>query len=69
MVEYGIDGYLFELDDHLDLAEKIIDLLKNEEKQKEFILKSKEKIREKFTLDKMIGAYDEYFAEILTGTA
>lgn len=68
LIEHGINGYLFELGNDIELANKIIYLLDDEKKQKEFISKSKEKIMEKLTLDKMISAYDGYFTEILRVT-
>jgi glycosyltransferase involved in cell wall biosynthesis len=69
LVEHGINGYTFELDNDEELANQIIGLLDNKERQKEFVSKSKQKILEQLTLEKMIDAYDRYFTQILGITA
>jgi len=69
LVEHGINGYTFELDNDEELANQIIGLLDNKERQKEFVSKSKQKILEQLTLEKMIDAYDKYFTQILGITA
>lgn len=68
LIENGVNGYTFELDDDNELAQLIIALLDDKMKQKEFALKSREKILNELTLNRMIMEYDEYFTQILNAT-
>lgn len=61
LIENGINGYTFELDDYLELAKLIIDLLDDDEKKKAFIVKSKKWVRTNLNIDNMINQYDRYF--------
>lgn len=68
LIDNGVNGYTFELDDDRRLAELIISLLKDKRKQKEFAAKSKEKILDQMSLNQMINEYDRYFSDILRAT-
>lgn len=61
LIENGINGYTFILDDHLELARLILDLMDDDEKKKAFVVKSKEWVTANLSIDNMINQYDRYF--------
>ncbi|MCK5543094.1 MAG: glycosyltransferase [Desulfobacterales bacterium] len=61
LIENGINGYTFILDDYSELARLIIDLIDDDTKKKTFIIKSKEWVKANLNIDKMINEYDRYF--------
>lgn len=65
LIEHGVNGYVFELDNDKELAGLILSLLKDAEMQKSFVLKSKDIISSKFSVERMIADYDKFFAQIL----
>ena len=65
LIKNGINGYTFEVDNHLELSRLILDLLDDKEKRKYFIAKSKNRIKN-MSLNKMISTYDRYFTDLLT---
>lgn len=67
LIENGINGHTFELDNHKELAERILNLLDDKEKQEKFASNSREKILNQLTIDKMINEYDNYFIQMLEG--
>ena len=65
LIENGINGYTFSLDDDEELAELILSLLDDRESKREFASKSKDIILKQLTLDRMIREYDTYFTQML----
>jgi glycosyltransferase involved in cell wall biosynthesis len=51
LVEHGINGYLFETNNHVDLTAKLGDLIFNSELRREFGLRAKTKVVNYFSLD------------------
>lgn len=66
LVQDGVNGYVFELGNAEHLAARILGLLEDPEKQKEFAKKSREIIATRFTLERMIADYDNYFTRSLS---
>ena len=64
LIHHGENGYLFEPGNSLDLAEKIINILSNDEKKKEM---SKESLRiiQKHDMEKVITEFEEVYKETL----
>jgi len=65
LIENGVNGYTFQLDNEKELADTIIRLIKNKELKEKFIRESKEKIEKQFTLDMMINEYDRLFSKAI----
>lgn len=65
LIEHNVNGYTFELDNDKELADRILSLLEDKEKQSQFISKSKEIVRERLSLEKMVSEYDRYFERLL----
>lgn len=68
LINNGINGFTFELDNDRELANLIITLLDNKKKQQEFVRQSKEFVLKYLTLEKIITEYDNYFSKLLKGT-
>ncbi|MFV5694970.1 glycosyltransferase family 4 protein [Flavobacterium sp. LB3P122] len=51
VIDDGINGFLVHPTDHIDYANKIINLLENKELQKEFGVKAREKVVKKFSME------------------
>ena len=66
LIEHGLNGWVFRLDDHEELARLILALLNDPDKRRMFIEKSKERIRFGFSVEKMIREYDALFSAITT---
>ncbi len=66
LIKDGINGYLFELDNVDELTEKIINLLNDRNTQNKFKKNSKEIIFNKFSLEKMINNYENYFHNLIS---
>lgn len=60
----GETGYLFAPGDVEGMAEKVIELLKDEKKRKEFAEKGKERVEE-FDISKMINQQEELYTKLL----
>lgn len=60
-----VNGYTFELDNHNELAQRILDLLDDKEQQQLFIAESKKRIQE-MSIERMIAHYDRLFTTLLT---
>lgn len=67
LIEHGVNGYVFELDDDTQLAEYIISLLKDKDTSNLFSSRSKEIMKERFGIDKMLNEYDILFTNLLKG--
>jgi len=65
LIENGTNGYTFELDNFTELAERIINLLNDEQKRKKFASNAKRKILDQLTMSKMIKEYDKAFTRML----
>jgi glycosyltransferase involved in cell wall biosynthesis len=68
LIEHGVNGYTFELDNSMQLAELILDLLDNDALREEFSARSKKKILEEFSMEKMTAAYDTFFVQLANTT-
>lgn len=65
LIMNDVNGYTFELDNHEELGNLIIDLLSNSRLQRDFTIKSKRKILRQLNIENMVDAYDSYFSGIL----
>ena len=65
LIENGINGYTFDLDNNRELAEYTLQLLDDKKIQKKFAAKSKDKIFNQMNVKRMISDYDEYFTQLL----
>jgi L-malate glycosyltransferase len=65
LIEHNVNGYLFKLDDDDELSRLICLLLDDDQKMKEFVMKSREKIFNHMTMKKMIYHYEQYFDHLL----
>ena len=63
-VEHGVTGYVVPYGRPEDLAEPIIELLKDDEKRAEMGRRSLERCREKFDLDITVREFEEYYAAL-----
>ena len=61
----GETGYLVPKKDHLALAEKIIEIIKNRDTSKMMGRKGKERVIEKFSLEKCVDSYVRVYEEVL----
>jgi glycosyltransferase involved in cell wall biosynthesis len=68
LITNGINGYTFKLDNVDELAERILLLLDDEQKQKDFASKSMTKIIKQMTMETMISSYETYFDKIVEQT-
>ena len=64
LIKNEVNGYTFELDNHRELARKILDLLDDKEKQRLFASESKKRIQG-MSLDKMLDKYDQLFTTLI----
>ncbi len=62
LIDDGINGYTFELDNDRELAARILSLLENKELREEFAIIAKKKFEEQLTLNTMINNYMNYFS-------
>jgi len=65
VITNGTDGFLFKAGDSEDLAEKIGILRKDRELRESFILKGKEKVREKFDIEKTVLETERVFYHLM----
>jgi glycosyltransferase involved in cell wall biosynthesis len=65
LIENGVNGFTFKLDNHIELAEKILLILDNRELQEKFINNSQKKIQSKFSIEHMINSYDILFKRLI----
>jgi glycosyltransferase involved in cell wall biosynthesis len=65
LIKDNYNGYLFELDNERELADKIIYLLENESVRKKFISNAKQDILDKYSIANMLIQYDRYFHQLL----
>jgi glycosyltransferase involved in cell wall biosynthesis len=66
LVEHGVNGHTFELDDDDTLAQLILRLLDDPENQHRFAERSREIILSRMTTERMIGQYEQYFLQLLS---
>jgi glycosyltransferase involved in cell wall biosynthesis len=67
LIENGENGYLVKVGDSKDMAEKMLDLLNNPEKAKEFGNKLYIKASTNFSIENFRDSYLEIYKKILTG--
>lgn len=65
IVDHGENGLVVQPKNVNQLSEAIIDLLKDEEKHKRFSQNAVRKIRDNYSLDKMVEAYTKLYLELL----
>ena len=58
-------GLLFKSEDHLNLAEKIIDYIENMELRDNLCAKAKQRYEMSYTVDKMTASYEQLYQEVL----
>jgi glycosyltransferase involved in cell wall biosynthesis len=66
LIKDGYNGFLFDLGDSEQLAEKIHILLINNKLRQLFSHRSKKNIAKNFSLKRMISSYENYFEKIIT---
>jgi glycosyltransferase involved in cell wall biosynthesis len=64
LIKHEVNGYIFDLDNHGELARQILSLLGDKEKQLLFSSESKKRIQE-LSMDKMIDNYDHLFSTLV----
>lgn len=64
IIEDGVNGYLVPVADPARLAEKIIDLIENKDKQEIVIRQARLTVEEKYTLEGMTSHYEKLFHSI-----
>jgi glycosyltransferase involved in cell wall biosynthesis len=69
LIENGVNGYTFELDNDTELARLTVSLLEDTKKQEEFAAESRRIIRNEFGIDRMVHNYDSYFERILANSS
>ncbi len=65
LIRDGENGYTFKLDDAAALASRVLTLLNDPNKQREFAARSVSFISTRMTMKTMIGSYERYFEQIL----
>lgn len=65
LIEHGVNGYTFELDDDRSLAELILRLLDDPETCFRFSERSKEIVLNRMTTERMVKQYEDYFCHLL----
>lgn len=65
----GITGYLVRSDDHETMAERVIDLLQNRSRAKEYGLNGRERVIENFSLEKQLDRTLELYRRLSKPTA
>ncbi len=68
LIEDGVNGYTFELDNEKQLAELVLKLLDGPERRDAFVRASKEVIVKKFGVQRMVREYDRLFQEVISGS-
>jgi glycosyltransferase involved in cell wall biosynthesis len=66
LVEHGVNGYTFELDDDQALSGYILELLGNQEMRERFSARSKEIVHKRLSTARMVREYEEYFLGLLS---
>jgi glycosyltransferase involved in cell wall biosynthesis len=51
VIDHGVNGFLVHPTDHIEYANRILELLKNKDLQKEFGLQARKKVAEKFSIE------------------
>jgi glycosyltransferase involved in cell wall biosynthesis len=67
LVDHSINGFIVSPKNIDELSEKMIYLLQNEEKRKEFGENASLKVRNKFSLAKMVKEYESLYLSLLDG--
>lgn len=68
VINHGKNGYLVPLYDLQELAKHLIMLVDDPEKQKEMGYQARERVKELFTIDKMIGEWEKLFTNLVIST-
>jgi glycosyltransferase involved in cell wall biosynthesis len=64
LIQNGVNGYTFALDDVAGLSDKIIQLLNGASERKKFVSISKNMIRKDFSMENMKKNYEEFFIRL-----
>lgn len=65
IIRDGVDGYLVEPRNPMQLAEKMNELIENSEMRKELELQAKERYQTEFSSDKLMQRYIEFYKSII----
>ncbi len=65
LIDHGVNGFTFALDDHETLASLILDIIDDERKKKVFKERNKENIEKNMTIKRMIDNFDKYYSRLV----
>ena len=65
VIEDGINGFLVPVANSITLAEKMIYLLKDKTLSNKFVLYGYQKIKQRFSLQSMLGKYAEIYSDLI----
>lgn len=68
VVDHGIDGLLVDFSDREGAAEAILGLLSDGETRRSMSALGRDKVRERFTLERMVGSYMDLYEELFAMT-
>ena len=67
VIDSGVNGYLFPVGDTVSMARSGIDLLKDKHRWLRFKTAASERVRQKFSAEKIVDEYERYYMEVLNG--
>jgi N-acetyl-alpha-D-glucosaminyl L-malate synthase BshA len=65
VVDHGINGYLSDVGDTHSMAKFAIELLRDQDKQKEFSIQARKHAVDDFSQDRIVAMYEDYYYRIL----
>jgi len=66
VIDHGIDGFLFEVENEVELSNFILKIIKNNQIQEIVGLKAKQKVKDKFSMDRMLSEYKDLYKKIIS---
>ncbi len=63
LIRDGLDGLLFELDNEQELAARVLEVLRDEQRRDDLSRRAKARVLKEFSIEKMCRAYDALFSE------
>jgi L-malate glycosyltransferase len=67
VIDSGVNGFLFPVGDTVSMARAGIDLLKDKHRWLRFKTAAAERVRQKFSAEKIVDEYEKYYMEVLNG--
>jgi len=67
VIDSGVNGYLFPVGDTVSMARAGIDLLKDKHRWLRFKAAASERVRQKFSAEKIVDEYERYYVEVING--